>query len=56
MTGKYNKYDISYKISYLEEYLELTKRMKMTMTDYAKSKNLATLTFSDWLSNYFCGW
>ena len=52
MTGKYNTYDISCKISYVEEYLELTKRKKMTITDYAKAKNLATSTFSDWLSKY----
>lgn len=45
--GNYSKYDISTKVAFVEDYLELCKSKKISMADYAYSKGLSDSTFND---------
>ena len=47
MPSKYRKYDIATKVSLVEEYLELSKTVKISKTDFAYQKGLSDSTFND---------
>jgi len=50
---KYCKYDISTKVAYVEEYLEILKdNPKYKISHFAQEKGLADSTFNDWLIKY----
>ena len=40
MPSKYQKYDIATKVSLVEEYLELSKTVKISKANFAYSNNL----------------
>ena len=50
--SKYQKYDIATKVSLVEEYLELSKTVKITKADFAYQKSLSDSTFNDWVIKY----
>ena len=52
MPSKYQKYDIATKVSLVEEYLELSKAVKITKTDFAYQKGVSDSTFNDWVIKY----
>lgn len=52
MPSKYQKYDITAKVSYVEEYLEQCKTTKITKADFAFEKGLSDSTFNDWVVKY----
>lgn len=52
MRGKYQKYDIATKVSLVEEYLELSKTVKITKADFAYQKGISDSTFNDWVIKY----
>ena len=50
--SKYQKYDIATKVSLVEEYLEVSKTVKITKADFAYQKSLSDSTFNDWVIKY----
>ena len=52
MPSKYQKYDIATKVSLVEEYLELSKTVKISKADFAYQKGLSDSTFNDWVIKY----
>ena len=52
MPSKYQKYDIATKVSLVEEYLELSKTVKITKADFAYQKGISDSTFNDWVIKY----
>ena len=52
MRSKYQKYDIATKVSLVEQYLELSKTVKITKTDFAHQKGISDSTFNDWVIKY----
>lgn len=52
MPSKYQKYDIATKVSLVEEYLELSKTVKITKADFAYGKGISDSTFNDWVIKY----
>lgn len=52
MPSKYQKYDIATKVTLVEEYLELSKRSKITKVDFAYEKGISNSTFNDWVIKY----
>ena len=46
MPSKYQKYDIATKVSLVEEYLELSKTVKITKADFAYQKGISDSTFN----------
>ena len=52
MPSKYRKYDIATKVSLVEEYLELSKTVKISKADFAYQKGLSDSTFNDWVIKY----
>ena len=52
MPSKYRKYDIATKVSLVEEYLELSKTVKITKADFAYQKGVSDSTFNVWIIKY----
>ena len=52
MPSKYQKYDIATKVSLVEEYLELSKTVKITKTDFVYQKGVSDSVFNDWVIKY----
>ena len=52
MPSKYRKYDIATKVSLVEEYLELSKTVKITKANFAYQKGISDSTFNDWVIKY----
>ena len=52
MPSKYQKCDIATKVSLVEEYLELSKTVKITKADFAYQKGISDSTFNDWVIKY----
>lgn len=52
MPSKYQKYDIATKVTLVEEYLELSKTVKITKADFAYQKGISDSTFNDWVIKY----
>ena len=52
MPSEYQKYDIATKVSLVEEYLELSKAVKITKTDFTYQKGISDSTLNDWIIKY----
>ena len=52
MPSKYQKYDIATKVSLVEEYLELSKTVKISKALFAYGKGISDSTFNDWVITY----
>ena len=54
--SNYKKFDISYKLATVKEYLETSKTSKISMADFAYSKGLSDSTFNDWVIKFKRGY